>query len=254
MVQGIEKFKEHFKGQAGKYVFIGGTACSLILEEQGIAFRATKDLDIVVLIEVLDEDFIDCFCSFIKQGNYKHINKSKGTEQFYRFDKPESADYPYMIELFSRKPEYIKNIDTYLAPLHVEGKDNIQSLSAILLDEEYYKLLKEGNTQINDITVLNVPYIILLKIRAWLDLTERKAKGESIDSKDIKKHKNDVFRLLGVVQPDEKVILNDKVEGDVSNFLHKIKDESINLKDLGIKGTTYEQMLELLKNVYLNEG
>ena len=35
-----------------------------------------------------------------------------------------------------------------------------------------------------------------LKTKAWLDLTERKEAGEAnVDSTDIKKHKNDVYRL-----------------------------------------------------------
>ncbi|NLV66427.1 MAG: hypothetical protein GXY14_02010, partial [Spirochaetes bacterium] len=45
MVKGIEIFEKHFAGQQGKYVLIGGTACDLAMDEAGLQFRATKDLD-----------------------------------------------------------------------------------------------------------------------------------------------------------------------------------------------------------------
>ena len=41
--------------------------------------------------------------------------------------------------------------------------------------------------------MVGAPQLIALKARAWLDLTEREKRGEKIDSKTIKKHKNDVF-------------------------------------------------------------
>ena len=37
-------------------------------------------------------------------------------------------------------------------------------------------------------------YLIPFKAKAWMDLTDRRAAGEHVDSKNIKKHKNDVFR------------------------------------------------------------
>jgi hypothetical protein len=36
-----------------QYVLIGGTAATLAMEEAGLEFRATKDLDIVLYIEAL---------------------------------------------------------------------------------------------------------------------------------------------------------------------------------------------------------
>jgi hypothetical protein len=47
-----------------------------------------------------------------------------------------------------------------------------------------------------------VTALILLKARAWHDLTERKNKGEKIDGGDMTKHRNDVFRLAGTL-PDK---------------------------------------------------
>jgi len=58
MVKGLDTFREHFKDFQGSYVLIGGVACYLIMEEAGVDFRATKDLDIVLCAEALDTSFI----------------------------------------------------------------------------------------------------------------------------------------------------------------------------------------------------
>lgn len=50
---GLDKFKEYFMGYQDQYVLIGGAACDIIFEEQDTAFRATKDLDLVLIVEAL---------------------------------------------------------------------------------------------------------------------------------------------------------------------------------------------------------
>lgn len=54
MVYGLEKFKEYLGEYTNQYVFIGGTACDILLNDLGASFRATKDLDIVLIVEALD--------------------------------------------------------------------------------------------------------------------------------------------------------------------------------------------------------
>lgn len=44
MVRGLNRFKAHFESFSDRYVLIGGTACSLAMEEVGLEFRATRDL------------------------------------------------------------------------------------------------------------------------------------------------------------------------------------------------------------------
>ncbi|MEE3488944.1 MAG: hypothetical protein VZT48_12665 [Bulleidia sp.] len=68
MVHGLNVFKAYFDDYAGQYVLIGGTACSLLLGKEGIEFRTTKDLDLVLIIEAVDGAFIRKFLSFIKDG------------------------------------------------------------------------------------------------------------------------------------------------------------------------------------------
>lgn len=52
-MRGIDKFRERFAGHEGEYVLIGGGACDLLFGEVGQDFRATKDLDLVLLVEAL---------------------------------------------------------------------------------------------------------------------------------------------------------------------------------------------------------
>ena len=47
MVAGMDIFREHFRGFADRYILIGGAACEIAMNEAGLGFRATKDLDIV---------------------------------------------------------------------------------------------------------------------------------------------------------------------------------------------------------------
>ncbi len=99
-----------------------------------------------------------------------------------------------MIEIFSRNPDFIiLEDDAVLTSLLID--DEISSLSAILLNEAYYELLKTGQKMVDGIPVLSPTCLIPFKVKAWLDLKERKLNGDQVDSKNIKKHKNDVFRL-----------------------------------------------------------
>ena len=57
-VKGLELFRDYFQGEQDKYVLIGGAACYLLMDDVGLNFRATKDLDIVLCAEALDGAFV----------------------------------------------------------------------------------------------------------------------------------------------------------------------------------------------------
>ena len=204
MVYGLNKFKEYFGDHTNQYVLIGGTACDILMDELGVPFRATKDLDIVLIIEALDASFGETFWKFIEDGGYEHREKGTGENQFYRFSKPKDPDYPVMIELFSRKSDsFDLKFENGLTPIHID--ESIISLSAILLNDLYYDSLMRGRRTIEGCSVIELETVILFKVKAWLDLKEKLENGEHVDSKNIKKHKNDVFRLLANVTPSSQV-------------------------------------------------
>lgn len=105
MVAGVDRFRAHFSGHEHQYVLIGGAACELIMEEAGLDFRATKDLDIVLIVEALDPAFSETFMVFVEAGGYEIRQRSEGERILYRFAKPSTEGYPAMLELFSNEPE-----------------------------------------------------------------------------------------------------------------------------------------------------
>src|SRR5690554_5101073 len=219
MVHGLEKFKEYFKDYTNHYVLIGGTACEILLNDLGVSFRATKDLDIVLIIEVLDISFGKVFWKFIEDGGYKVREKNEGENQFYRFKNPKNSSFPKMIELFSKQPLNVNiRFNTWITPIHVD--DSVISLSAILLSDEYYELLLKEKRMIDGCSILGIETIILFKMKAWLDLKKRRDSGESVDSRNLRKHKNDIFRLLVNVSPTQRILISEEIKKDITHFVN----------------------------------
>lgn len=154
-----------------------------------------------------------------------------------------------MIELFSRKQDwFLPKKDQNIAPIHVD--DEISSLSAILLDDNYYVFLRDGILMIDGVSILNVEHIIPFKAKAWLDLKTRKERGEHVDSRDIKKHKNDVIRLSILLTPITKVDIPNAIKEDLSQFIQNLDKEELNLKQLGIRNMNKNRLIQLLCQVY----
>jgi hypothetical protein len=192
MVVGLETFKKYFADHGDRYVLIGGAACDLLFTDAGLPFRATKDLDIVICVEVIDAAFAKVFANFIDAGKYSQLAMHNGEKKFYRFAKPETAEFPAMIELFARPPATIDlpDADRYT---RLDVEDALISLSALLLNDDYYALIKEGRDVIDGVSILNETLLIPFKARAWIDLTAREQAGEKGNSNNIKKHRNDIF-------------------------------------------------------------
>lgn len=249
MVNGFTKFKERFQGYENQYVIIGGTACDLIMENEELPFRATKDIDIVLIVESITAEFGRQFWEYVKEAGQEHLNKSTGKAQFYRFTSPKSKEYPYMIEIFSRNPNFIiLEDDAVLTPLPMD--EEISSLSAILLNEAYYELLKNGQTVIDGIPVLSPTCLIPFKAKAWLDLKERKASGEQVDNKNIKKHKNDVFRIAQLITADTRQALSVEIAEDMKKFLSEIENEDVDLKSIGVRGADKKTIISMMYQCY----
>ena len=91
-----------------------------------------------------------------------------------------------MVELFCRSNFELREM-TGITPIHID--DEVSSLSAILLNDDYYRILLEGKVVRNGLSVLRPEYLILFKAKAFLDLKQRKDREEAVDSKNISKHK-----------------------------------------------------------------
>jgi hypothetical protein len=226
MIRGLDIFRERFRAYQGSLVLIGGAACDDWFTRQGLEFRGTKDLDIVLLLEAVDQEFVAAMRQFIDDGGYEIRQRSEGNAPvLYRFEKPTRAEFPYMLEIFSRTPDGLGLADDQrIVPIPTgEGP---HSLSAILVDEHYHDLLRQHSEQRDGISFANATALIPLKANAWLDLTERKERGEKVDSKDIAKHRNDVFRLAGTLPGEAGPELAVGIRADMTRFLNAFPADS----------------------------
>lgn len=249
MVRGLDVFRERFAGFEDRYVLIGGAAVDIAMDLAGLEFRVTKDLDIVLHVQSLDTEFAQAFWTFIADGGYESRGKSSGRPTFYRFHSPTDADYPFMLELFSATPE-LADPPAGARLTRLPISDEVSSLSAILLDADYYDFLRQGIRIEDGISVLAPSHIVALKARAWLDLTARKEAGEDVSSKDIKKHRNDVIRLSQLIAPVTRVRTPGRIHDDLAAFGEQALTEGAEPNALGIAGMTLADVRTLLDTVY----
>ncbi len=71
MVKGLNQFKLHFEAYTDHYILIGGSACDVHFTAKALQFRQTNDLDLILIVEALTEDFVRHFWAFIRAGGYE---------------------------------------------------------------------------------------------------------------------------------------------------------------------------------------
>lgn len=246
-VNSNKNFLEAFKDYADRYVIIGGTATSLVLHQNGFNSRSTKDYDLVIIEEKKDQLFYQAFVEFIHAGGYTP-NKMDEKGKLYRF-RTDNPDYPTIIELFCVTPNWFSST-LRTAPVHF---DEDMSLSALLLDKDYYELLVKGKIIIDGYSVLDSKYLIVFKAKAWLDLTQKRESGIGhVDRRNIRKHLNDIARLVGSLPDLDSVSLNTRVQEDMMKFLEELQtkiDEIPQNEDILFeKQQIYEMLTVLLQS------
>lgn len=247
-VRGLDRFAEYMRGLEECYTVIGGTACDIILRDAELAFRATKDIDLILLIEDRFPEVAGAVWKLVKDGGYTCGWKSSDDVHFYRFTEPKAAGFPSMIELFSKAPSFIEEPEGLtVVPLPVD--DEISSLSAILLDDDYYAYMRSGRKTINGVTVLDEVHLVPFKAKAYIDLSARKARGEHVNSGDLKKHKKDVFRLARLFGPDTSSALTESIKADMAVFCDMVQREGVPLAQIGVP-LTLDEAIDLLRRVY----
>lgn len=247
MVKGIGTFRRYFAEYEEQYVLIGGAACDIVFESNDTAFRATRDLDMVLIVEALTPEFGEKFWEFIQDGGYRNKSTNGQKPQFYRFDKPEDDAYPKMIELFCRSNFELREM-TGITPIHID--DEVSSLSAILLNDDYYRILLEGKVVRKGLSVLRPEYLILFKAKAFLDLKQRKDRGEAVDSKNISKHKKDILRIAAELVLESTGELPEAVETDIRAFIDLLAQDPFDSNSLKAYGLSNDEVVEVLHRVF----
>lgn len=225
MVTGLSIFQEWFKDFEDHYVLIGGTAAKITMDEAGGDFRGTRDLDIVLHVEALTPEFGRRFWEFVQAGGYQQKEGTPSSKPcVYRFQKPAGKDFPYMLELFSRVPDGVAYFPPgHLTPIPID--EQISSLSAILLDDDYYQFVLSGRRNKHGLpSWVGEDRLIPLKALAWLEMKERATQGQPIDARKISKHLGDVLLLSGLLQPGQVIEIAQKIKADLRRFLQAARD------------------------------
>ena len=100
----------------------------------------------------------------------------------------------------------------------------------------------------------NEEALICLKAKAYLDLRNRKAKGEDIDNDKIEKHKKDVIRLAALIPGGSRFELPEMLKKDVADFCEAAKSNLPNqdfMKSIGLPSMKSYDIIESLKR-YMN--
>lgn len=249
MVIGFDKFKEKFQSFTDNYIVIGGSACDWIFTHRDAHFRATKDIDLVICAEEMSPIFAASIWDFIHEGGYDAYERKDGKKCFYRFLNPKAEGYPFMLEFFSREPLLFPlETKTIITPIPIND-ESISSLSGILLDENYYAFIREFREPIDGVCVLSIKALLILKAKAWMDLSARKMRGEFVKDKDLSKHRKDVFRLQSLIDFDEPMPLSPPLFKDFTDFLAAIRLDPINPQTLGAI-EDFDEAMEKLEAIF----
>lgn len=257
MVYGLDKFREMFRAFTENYIIIGGTACDRMLSRTAIEPRATEDIDMIVVVEAINRDFIRAFWQFIMDGGYKcgrriRKNTEEPVYEMYRFEEGKEG-YPVKIELLSRHPDILGEPSGF----HIEpipADEYLSSLSAIIMDDDYYRLALEHSILDDEIRVADFKALVCLKAKAYLNMVADREAGIHRNSKDIKKHRLDVLKLIAGDPDPRPTIVGVKIANDIQVFVSKIEvpDMRQALKEsIKVDDTSLDAYLDILRNNYL---
>jgi hypothetical protein len=244
-----ENFAKAFRGFEDSYVLIGGTATTIVLDLVGLHSRATKDYDLVIIDENKDRQFYDVLTQFLNVGDYSETLRDEKA-QLFRF-VTDNINYPPIIELFCISPQFPLQKIGRTTPISFEEG---ASLSAILLDKEYYDLMVTQKIIEKGYSILNDKGLIIFKAKAWLDMRKRRSEGEGQLSKEIKKHLNDVIHLSLLISPDERLshlTRSKEIKEDMSMFMHELLEDKSLIPKFKDIDETPEEILKNLKSFLL---
>ena len=260
-MEGLEKFKKAFEAFADNYVIIGGTACSIVMTGTAVRPRATHDIDMIVVVEKMTPDFAMRFWQFVREAGYrperrKSVEGQAPEYELYRF-LDGNPGYPEMIELLSRHPDILgEPRGLLIEPLPVDA--DTSSLSAIIMADDFYHFTINHSRLTDGIRHADSAALIPLKARAYLNLLQEKAEGKHINSRDIKKHRSDVLKIVAIME-EEPVPAPKAIVTSIKEFIASIRNDWAVLgpslsNALGQDETFVEALVDTLDNLFIPEG
>lgn len=258
---GLDKFKEAFADFSDNYVIIGGTACDIVMTDTVVRPRATHDIDMIVVVENMTPEFGNRFWNFIKEAGYrperrKPLDGEPIRYELYRFVDGKDG-YPEMIELLSSHPDILgEPKGLVIEPIPVS--DDISSLSAIIMDEDFYRFTIEHSMMTDGIRHASPIALIALKAKAYLNLLAEKENGNHVNTRNIKKHRSDVMKNAVIVETFP-VVAPRSIVDCLNEFVDRIRIEADTLvsslaKALDVEETVVNQLLDQLDQLFIGES
>ncbi|WP_174847159.1 hypothetical protein [Yersinia artesiana] len=211
-MEGENFLTEYMQQYADDYILIGGNACVLNFENIGANFRATVDLDIVLITESTNDQFYEHLWDYILEHGYegKVYRGSNAGGSAYRFIQPEDnrvPNVPAQIEFFSRKPDYFDAVlakKPHITP--IKTGQGISNFSAILLDDDVYEFIRSSRIPLKGISTVNLECLFGLKSVAWHSNQVLFDEKKINDKNTILKHPQDMISIANVIE-DPKITL-----------------------------------------------
>ena len=212
---GLSHFESHFRDMKDHYVIVGGFATLMLLDrELPNHGKATHDIDLVLLTSTSAE-MAAKLKTYIKEGGYTIQKGQQDRYQYYRFVDPDAEGYAKEIELFASE-EYGIDLNEGQRIIPIDPEEGLYSLSAIMLDQEYFNVIKSNIEVIDNIPYSNTPSTMLLKMSAVYDLYRR---GDD----KWKKHRRDILKLALLLTGEERIVLTGRMTTDVDFFKTEVE-------------------------------
>ena len=80
-------------------------------------------------------------------------------------------------------------------------------------------------------------------------MTKTKESGKHVNDKDLRKHKNDVFRLIQIVTPEKDINIYGSVKETIKEFIKRMETEPVDFNNLGID-MEKKEALDILDKLY----
>lgn len=211
---GLSHFEAHFRELKDQYVIVGGFATLMLLREILNHGKATHDIDLV-LLTTTSVEMTAKIKTYIKEGDYTIQKGQQDRYQYYRFVNPQVEGYAKEIELFAAE-EYGIELDEGQRIIPIDPEEGLYSLSAIMLDREYFDMIKSNIEEIDGIPYSNTLATMLLKMSAVYDLYH---KGDD----KWKKHRRDILKLTLLLTGEERLVLTGRMIADVTFFKAEVE-------------------------------
>lgn len=250
---GFEHFCTYLQGLEQHCVIIGGGAATILMSDDGLEFRSTKDVDLLIISR--SDELNSRICSYLKNNDYKTREATQNAPRYYRFSNPTSRECPRIIEVFAGNELNLDLADgQHIIP--ISNTHTTERLSAILLDDEYFELIKQNRfISAGGVPIINAIANICLKARAHRDLHERRERGDtSIDRRDIQKHLSDIWRLAINLKDSDAVAIDGQPLKDIEAAIRKLealpKDQFKQVM-ANNPGMSFEAIMATLKKTFL---